>query len=118
MRILQLSEKSMETFEGQKGNNPEEVHYSIILFVINNGINSRRARKNLERLCEEWLPSRHKIEIVDVVKDFQTALDYDILLTPSVVVTDPKPRVTIHGDLSDASKFIDALNLEESEKDE
>lgn len=90
-----------------------EIHYSFILFIIRNGDNSERARKNIRRLCQKWLPDCHAITEVDVVEDFQTALDHNILLTPSVVITEPKPRVVIHGDLSDPNKFFDALNLNE-----
>ncbi len=93
-----------------KRGGPEGPVYTIILFVVSDGPNSVRARENLERLCEERLPGRHRIQIVDVVTDFQTALEHNILLTPSVVITDPPPRITVHGDLSDSRKFIEALN--------
>ncbi len=93
------------------------MHYSFTLFIISGGENSERARENLERLCRKWLPGRHKIEVVDVLEDFQAALDHNILLTPSVVVTGPAPGVTIHGDLSDTRKFLDILNLYEKEND-
>lgn len=116
MQILQTVRK-MNKFAEQDGKKREQMHYSFILFIVKDGENSERARNNLERLCEKWLPGRHKIKIVDVLEDFQTALDYNILLTPSVVITDPKPEVTIHGDLSDASKFFDILNLDVDEKD-
>ena len=95
----------------------KSAQYSFILFVVSNGEHSGQARENLKRLCEKFLPGRHTIQVVDVVEDFQTALDHDILLTPSIVITDPEPRVVIHGDLSDPGKFIDALNLEIVEND-
>lgn len=108
----------MEKKAEQEDINNEKEEYSIILFVINDGSHSKRAKKNLKSLCEKLLPERHHIEVVDVVDDFQTALDHNILLTPSVVVTHPKPKVTIHGDLSDTRKFVAALKLEEPTKDE
>ena len=91
------------------------MQYSFILFIISNGKHSMQARENLEQLCEKHLPGRYEIEVVDVVKDFQTALDYNILVTPSVVITEPNPRTIIHGDLSDPENFIKALNLSEKE---
>lgn len=96
---------------------PDQEYYSFVLFVIDNGANSERARENLERLCNEWMPRRHEIKVVDVVEQFEIALDYNILLTPAVVVKKPEPMITIHGDLSDASKFVDALNLDKRNKD-
>ena len=91
--------------------------YTMILFVVSDGSNSRRALENLNRLCGQYLPGRHRIEIVDVMKDFQAALDHNILLTPSVVITDPSPRITIHGDLSDPQRFINALGLDKENDD-
>lgn len=93
------------------------MHYSFILFIVKNGNNSERAQNNLNHLCEEWLPEDYTITVVDVVEDFQTALDHNILLTPAVIITEPEPEVVLYGDLSDSSKFIDALNLK-SEKDD
>lgn len=95
------------------------MHYSFTLFIVEDGKNSERAHKNLKRLCEKWLAGRHTITVVDVVEDFQTALEHDILLTPSVIVTEPEPQVTLYGDLSDSNKFVDALNIDiEGERDE
>ncbi len=88
-----------------------DVTYNFILFIVEGGYNSERAVINLQELCNQWLPNRHTIKVVDVVKEFQTALEYNILLTPSVVVTDPKPQTVIYGDLSDSDKFLEVLNL-------
>lgn len=107
----------MNTSSKQRVKGRETQAYTMILFVVSDGSNSRRARENLERLCEQYLPGRHRIEIVDVTKDFQAALDHNVLLTPSVVVTAPRPRITVHGDLSDPRKFINALNLDKEHDD-
>lgn len=101
----------------QRGKDQDSQAYTMILFVVSGGSNSRRARENLERLCEQYLPGRHRIEIVDVTKDFQAALDHNIVLTPSVVITAPPPRITVHGDLSDPQRFIDALHLDKKDDD-
>lgn len=96
----------------------EEDKYSFVLFVIDNENNSVRATNNLKRLCEEYLPGRYTIEIIDVLENFNTALEYNILLTPSVVVVNPGPKKVIHGDLSDTAKFIKALNLRKKHIDD
>lgn len=101
----------MITFAEQKEQKPHLEHYSFILFVISEGVNSEQAKHNLNRLCNKWLPERHTIKVVDVHDDFQTALEYNILVTPSVVVTSPEPQIIIHGDLSNADSFVDALSL-------
>ncbi len=99
----------MKSVAEKSQNNSEVTHYSFLLFVIKEGENSKNALKNLEHLCRKWLPGRHTIEVVDVVEDFQTALDHNILVTPSLVITDPKPQITIHGDLSDPDKLLNQI---------
>lgn len=108
----------MSTLAEQQAQKPEPEHYSFILFVITDGANSAQARENLERLCAKWLPERHTITVVDVHNDFQTALDYNIMVTPSVVITSTKPKITIHGDLSDTNKILNALDLQKGANDD
>lgn len=107
----------MKPIAEQSQNNSEVTHYSFTLFVIKDGENSKNALKNLRHLCRKWLPGRHTIKVVDVVEDFQTALDHNILVTPSLVITNPKPRITIHGDLSDPDKFLEQINIHKGESD-
>lgn len=107
----------MESISEKSQNNSEVTHYSFLLFVIKDGENSINALENLEHLCRKWLSGRHTVEVVDIVEDFQTALDHNILVTPSVVITDPKPSITIHGDLSDPDKFLKQINIQKGEED-
>lgn len=98
------------------GNNTEQqsnpdIIYQFILFIVKGGKNSERAVDNLQALCNQWLPNRHNIKVIDVVKEFETALEYNIVLTPSVVLIDPEPQTIIYGDLSDSERFLNVLNI-------
>lgn len=98
--------------------NADMKNYSFLLFVVRGGSNSARAHRNLKQLCEKYLPGRHTIKTVDVMEDFQTALQHNILLTPTILVKEPKPEVIIYGDLSDPQNFVNALNITEGDLDE
>jgi circadian clock protein KaiB len=84
--------------------------YRFILFVVGNGRNSQQAQENLNHICAEHLRAwRCEILIVDVQKDFQMALDYNILVTPTLVVQGPRGLSTIIGNLSEVDSVLMAL---------
>jgi circadian clock protein KaiB len=74
---------------------------------------SRRAIRNLDRLCHEELEGRYEIEIIDV--SVQPALaDRDrVLATPTLVKSAPEPVKRVIGDLSDRDKLRASLDLTE-----
>ena len=85
--------------------------YVLRLFTADDEPNSRQARENLERLQETHLKMPHKKEFVDVLEDFQTALENNVLVTPCLILVSPLPRVTIFGNLSDTERVLSALRL-------
>ena len=79
-------------------------HYLLRLFIAGNGQNSQKALVNLRSLCQEHLEGRYTIETVDVVDDFQAAVNDNILVTPALILVAPLPRVMVLGNLSDRQK--------------
>jgi len=94
-----------------KGAEAQGETYVLRLFMADNEPNSRQARENLERLQETHLKMPHKKEFVDVLEDFQTALDNNVLVTPCLILDSPLPKVTVFGNLSDTEKVLAALRL-------
>jgi len=86
--------------------------FRFCLFV--NGVtqNSLQARANLTDLCQEYLPARHEIEIVDVFREPARALECGIYMTPTLVKIGPGPECRIVGTLSDKPTLLHALGLE------
>lgn len=84
----------------------------MTLFVANGEPNSRRAQENLTRLCEEQMDDGYELYVVDVLEDFQAAIDCNVMVTPTLIVTEPPPGVTILGDLRDSERLREALGLE------
>ncbi len=85
--------------------------YVFRLFVVGNESNSAQARVNLARLCEERLQGRYQIETVDVLKDAATAHKNNVLVTPTLLLIKPHPKVTVFGNLSDTRQVLAALRL-------
>jgi circadian clock protein KaiB len=99
------------TTPGEASRPKPQRFYRLILFVANAETNSSQARENLARLCEERLQGRYELRVVDVLEDYQTALEYNVLVTPCLVMVEPRPRVAIAGVLRDRDKVYAALRL-------
>ena len=70
-----------------------------------------RAVENLRRICDEHLPGRHRVELVDLLENPALARCDQIIALPTLVRRSPKPVRKIIGDLSDTAKVIAGLQL-------
>ncbi len=84
----------------------------LILFVVGNEPNSLQARQNMKHLCE-IIDGPVEYEVIDVLDNFQTALEYNILATPALVRVSPEPQLTILGNMSDTKRILTLLDYKE-----
>ena len=70
-----------------------------------------RAAENLRRACDEYVPGRYRIEVVDLLENPRLAADDQILAVPTVVRKLPQPIRKIVGDLSDTDRVLVGLQL-------
>lgn len=97
----------MNRDETEPGNAP----IRMLLFIAAGEPNSRRAQENLNRLCTGELDGNYELTVVDVLQDFRAATRHSVMVTPTLIVTEPKPGVTILGDLQDTPRLRAALRL-------
>ena len=83
------------------------------LYVAEGTLNSGQAVANLRSICNRHLPGRHKIEIVDVFKEPDRAMEDRIFMTPTLVKLAPGPVEKIVGTLSRTNLVLQVLGLEE-----
>jgi circadian clock protein KaiB len=102
--------------ERRRSANPGDETYVFRLFVAGNESNSSQARRNLARLCEEHVKGRYKIDVVDVLKDGAAAHKNSVLVTPTLILLKPLPKVTVLGNLNDARQVLAALRLTGDER--
>lgn len=89
--------------------------YHLRLFVAGDEPNSNRAKKNLEQICRAHCSGRCRIDIIDVLTDFQTALESGVVVTPTLISVSPPPRATVVGTLANTQKVLAALRLTEGD---
>ena len=85
--------------------------YNLRLYVAGQTPKSITAFANLKKLCEEYLPGRYKIEVIDLVENPQLAAGDQILALPTLVRKLPEPLKRIIGSLSDKEKFLVGMDL-------
>jgi len=85
--------------------------FTFRLYVAGQAPNSMQAIANLTKLCDEHLPDRHEIEIVDICLDPGRALDEQIYMTPTLICVSPHPGRRIVGTLSSTEPILQILGL-------
>ena len=89
--------------------------WELRLYVAGQTPKSLRAIENLKRLCEEHLPERHRIEVVDLMLNPALAKEHQILAIPTLVRKLPDPIRRIIGDLSNTERTLVGLQLSRHE---
>jgi circadian clock protein KaiB len=88
-----------------------ESHYTLRLYVAGQTPKSLAAIRNLNILCEEYLPGRHTIEVIDLRIHPQMAAEDQIIALPTLVRHLPSPLIKIIGDLSNTERILVSLNI-------
>jgi len=89
----------------------DQEYYVLKLYVNGQTRNSRNAVKNLQKICEDNLFGRYRIEIIDLLENPQLAKDDQILAVPTLIKKLPASLVKIIGDLSNTERVLVGLDL-------
>lgn len=85
--------------------------WELRLYIAGKAPKSVAAFANLKKLCEEHLPGRYRIEVVDLLEHPQLAAGDQIVAIPTLVRKLPEPLRKIVGDLSDTERTLVGLQL-------
>jgi circadian clock protein KaiB len=85
--------------------------WDLRLYVAGQTVRAVAAFANLQKICEEHLPGKYRIEVIDLLKQPQLAKGDQILAVPTLVRKLPEPVRKIIGDLSDTEKVLVGLDL-------
>jgi len=90
---------------------PETERYNLRLYIAGQTPKSIAAITNLRKLCDERLPGRCTVEVVDLVQNPKLAQSDQILAIPTLVRRLPEPIKRIIGDLSNVDRVLLGLDL-------
>jgi circadian clock protein KaiB len=90
---------------------PEVDKWDLRLYTAGQTPKSLAAFRNLKKVCEEHLPGRYSIEVIDLMTNPRLARDDQIVAIPTLVRKLPAPLRKIIGDLSDTERTLIGLQL-------
>jgi len=85
--------------------------WELRLYIAGQTPKSILALQNITRYCEDHLPGKYSIEIIDLLKTPQLAEGDQIFAIPTLVRKLPEPIRRIIGDLSNEEKVMVGLNI-------
>jgi circadian clock protein KaiB len=101
-----------EVIGGWEDEDASTQQYTLRLYVTGASTNSLRAIANIKAICEEHLPERYNLEVVDVYQDYSMAAKEQIIALPMLVRIKPEPTRRLIGDMSDTKKVLKGLGLD------
>jgi circadian clock protein KaiB len=93
------------------------VEYVLTLFVSGASDISALAISNARALCENYLPGRYRLQVVDVHRDLAKMMLHNVLAAPTLLREQPLPIRRLVGDLSDTGRVLAALGITGSMSD-
>jgi circadian clock protein KaiB len=85
--------------------------YVLRLYVAGITPKSRQAIANVKQLCDEHLPGRCELEIIDIYQQPKLAAGEQIIALPTLIKKLPLPFRKLIGDMSHVDKFLIGLDL-------
>jgi circadian clock protein KaiB len=96
--------------KANSGSDNDEI-WDLRLYTAGQTPRSVAAFANLKRICDEYLPGRYNIEVVDLVKHPQLAAGDQIVAIPTLVRKLPQPLRKVVGDLRNTDSALVGLQL-------
>ncbi len=97
--------------KGKTGGSDKPSLWELRLYVAGHTPKSITAFNNLKKICEEHMPGKYHIEVIDLVKNPQLTKGDQILAIPTLVRKLPPPLKKIIGDLSNTVRVLVGLDL-------
>jgi circadian clock protein KaiB len=85
--------------------------YDLRLYVISTTPQSMRAVANIRRICEEHLPGRYQLEVIDLTQHPSLAEGEQIIAAPTLIKKLPLPLRRFIGNLNETDRVLVGLDL-------
>ena len=85
--------------------------WMLRLYVAGETAKSLTAFANLKKICEQHLPNRYSIQVIDLSKHPELAQKDQIVALPTLVRKLPEPVRRVIGDLSNQDRVLVGMDL-------
>jgi circadian clock protein KaiB len=87
--------------------------FILKLYILGQSTASRRALKNIEKICCENLKDgQYDLKIIDIMENPDLAEEAKIIAIPTLIREEPSPARRIIGDLSDTDTVLAELDMQ------
>jgi circadian clock protein KaiB len=90
---------------------------TLRLYIAGDSMKSRGAIANLKNICQVHLKGHCKIEVIDVMKHPEEAVNKNISALPTLIKELPPPIKTLIGDFATGEKVLVALDIKPVKKE-
>ena len=90
----------------------KEAKWHFRLYTAGQTPKSLAAISNLHRICEQYLPGCHLIEVIDLLTSPQMAEMDNVVALPTLVRKFPEPPKRLIGDLSNTQRVLSELGID------
>jgi circadian clock protein KaiB len=87
--------------------------WELRLYIAGRTAKAMAALANLQKICDERLTGKYRIEVIDLLRNPALGRGDQILAIPTLVRKLPNPVKKIIGDLSNAQRVLVGLDLKE-----
>jgi circadian clock protein KaiB len=98
--------------EGRSRHGEPSPWYILRLYVTGGTRSSLRAIARVREVCEEFLPGRYQLQVIDIYQQPGLAEGDHITAAPTLVRRAPGPLRKLIGDLSNRERLLAGLELQ------
>ena len=81
------------------------------LFISGMSVRSIAAIENVRNMIDTHSGSKFELEIIDISKMPDKAVEFQIFAVPALIRVNPQPKRTFIGDLKDTKKISEILDI-------
>jgi circadian clock protein KaiB len=85
--------------------------YILRLYVAGMGPKSVQAIDNIKRICEEYLPGKYQLEVIDIYQSPIFAKDSQIVAAPTLIKELPAPLRKLIGSMADTERVLVGMDI-------
>jgi circadian clock protein KaiB len=108
---MSIKEQTHKTARGASKDLPQKDRVELRLYIAGQTPKSVAALTNLRRICDQYMPEKYELKVIDLLKQPQLARGDQIVAVPTVVKNLPVPIRKLIGDLSNTERVLVGLDL-------
>ena len=92
--------------------NPKHENYVLHLYVAGMNSKSLQAVENIKCICDEYLPGRYQLDVIDIYQQPILAKNGQIVAAPTLIKELPLPLRKLIGSMSDTERVLVGMDVQ------